>query len=153
MGQCMGAAMGMRGFVRGSEYFSGSFVFHNATIGVWEKGFEKWKGRVLAWHEVDGDHMREAVGYKNFKRMAKEDPKNVTYIDNEEYRRSGKEEEVLDLESVSTGDVKISRTDSVSYKDPTPETIERVVDFSLDLPSTRRRLSNHPPSKNQTSRP
>ncbi|GMH94305.1 hypothetical protein TrST_g2680 [Triparma strigata] len=129
MGQCMGAAMGMRGFVRGSEYFSGSFVFHNATIGLWEKEFEEGKGRVLAWHEVDGDHMREAVGYKNFKRMAKEDPKYVTYIDNEEYRRSGKEEEVLDLESVSTGDVKISRTDSVSYKDPRPETIERVVDF------------------------
>ena len=68
LGQCMGAAMIMRAVAiaekRGRESpFSGHFVFHNATVGSWVEELtglvEGGKGKILAWHEVDGDHMRE----------------------------------------------------------------------------------------------
>ena len=69
-GQCMGAAMAMRAVgtiaqQRGGRKspFSGHFVFHNATVGTWVREItdivERGKGKILAWHELDGDHMRE----------------------------------------------------------------------------------------------
>ena len=93
LGQCMGAAMTMRAFGLASSRsstpspFANAFVFHNATIGTWVPVFEEAvassKAKVMAWHEVDPDHMREAVCYKNFTRLQRIYPKSVQYFDND----------------------------------------------------------------------
>ena len=172
LGQCMGAAMIMRAVAiaekRGRESpFSGHFIFHNATVGSWVEELtglvEGGKGKILAWHEVDGDHMREgesegrkegrvttvasqpqltnpllallvgsAVAYKNLAKLALKFPDKVTFIDNDNYRREGLTDEILETSSLDLPKhLKYlnPRSESISYKDAGSAVILRVVKF------------------------
>jgi pimeloyl-ACP methyl ester carboxylesterase len=85
--QCMGAAMFMRALVLAPDLFGPFHVMHNATIGSFPpqiadiltaKG-----GKLLAYHEVDADHMREAVCYKKLTALMQHAPHLCRYVDNE----------------------------------------------------------------------
>ena len=83
----MGAAMFMRALVLAPDLFGPFHVMHNATIGSFPpqiadiltaKG-----GKLLAYHEVDADHMREAVCYKKLTALMQHAPHLCRYVDNE----------------------------------------------------------------------
>eukprot|EP00518_Triparma_eleuthera_P004760 CAMPEP_0182465206 /NCGR_PEP_ID=MMETSP1319-20130603/9054_1 /TAXON_ID=172717 /ORGANISM="Bolidomonas pacifica, Strain RCC208" /LENGTH=772 /DNA_ID=CAMNT_0024664899 /DNA_START=405 /DNA_END=2723 /DNA_ORIENTATION=+ len=150
LGQCMGAAMTMRAFKLASHSadtspFANAFVFHNATIGTWVPEFEEAvassNAKVMAWHEVDSDHMREAVCYKNLTRLQKLHPKSVEFFDNDRLRSSDPGSPLIlptDL-SPPLPPPRLSRTsdNTVSFKVPTPEIVTRVVNF-FNRPLTKK---------------
>ena len=68
LAQCMGGAMFLRALAAAPSLFGPRHLLHNCTIGVWPEGvpdiLRAKGGGILAYHEVDPDHMREAVAYK-----------------------------------------------------------------------------------------
>jgi dienelactone hydrolase len=128
----MGAGMTMRAFATNPAPFSGAMVFHNATIGTWQPEIEA-NTKILAYHEVDPDHMREAVCSKNLSRMANSNPRAVTYIDNARYREQGMDKETLDFDSTGPlpRDFSWSRSsdNSVSFKAPSSHVLRNIIAF------------------------
>lgn len=147
LGQCMGAAMSIRAFRKSSDLFTGTFIFINATIGTWPSKFESNFGRILAWHELDDDHMREAACYKNLKRLS--ELGRVEFIDNIEYQETGRNDEVLNTEEVQVEG--ISRCDTVSFKNPTRRIIDKVLSFLAKPISKPSLVKNVPKITNVTS--
>ena len=68
LAQCMGGAMFLRALAAAPSLFGPRHLLHNCTIGAWPEGvpdiIRAKGGGILAYHEVDPDHMREAVAYK-----------------------------------------------------------------------------------------
>lgn len=140
LGQCMGSAMAMRAVesakrgANNTSPFSGHFVFHNATAGNWVEEMTELvdggRAKILAWHEVDPDHLKEAVAYKNLSKLADKHPDRVTLIDNDVFRANNRTDVILETNSVrlpKTLDYVNPRSAYISYKDPTNSVIARVV--------------------------
>jgi len=88
--QCMGAAMFLRALVLAPSLFGAFHVLHNATIGSFPlqigEILKAKGGKLLAYHEVDADHMREAVCYKRLTALMQEQPRLCRFVDNERAR-------------------------------------------------------------------
>jgi len=124
----MGAGMSLRALALDKTPFSGKFVFHNATIGSWLDDVLD-DAKILAYHEVDPDHMREAVFYKHLKKM-----NNAELIDNDIYRSIGRGDEALVTNTAEIDDEAAScyynpRSDFIDYKDPSPVVMEKIISF------------------------
>ena len=137
MAQCMGAAMMLRAMSVSPDSFGHHFVVHNATLGIWPDNIDsilKSKGgHIMGWHEVDQDLMREAVCYKNLKRLA-----NIglcTFTDSALERECGRMVNVLDKNQVIAPH--LSRDSHLLYFDPTLEQIEKIMSFFLSRPRLR----------------
>jgi pimeloyl-ACP methyl ester carboxylesterase len=135
LAQCMGAGALLRAIAADPTPFSGKIVTHNATIGAWPSSLDARVAssglRILAYHEVDPDHMREAVCYKNLKRLALSHPESAALVDNALDRGNA-----LEMSSVAVEG--LSRTGCVSYKDPRPHVLERIRRFVHSQPPARK---------------
>jgi len=80
-------------------YFSGFHVMSNTTIGNFPSDIpdilQRKGGALLAYHEFDPDHMREAVAYKALAKLSDESPRLCRFIDNEQ-ARAASQPHVLD---------------------------------------------------------
>jgi pimeloyl-ACP methyl ester carboxylesterase len=84
-GECMGAGISLRAMAKHPGYFSGKMILHNTTIGTWPLEIEdvviRHGGGILAYHETDPDHMREAVAYKKLIELQNKAPESFKLID------------------------------------------------------------------------
>lgn len=91
--QCMGGAMFLRALQTAPDLFGAFHVMHNATIGAFPSEIvdtlKAKGGAMLAYHEVDPDHMREAVCYKALTTIMQQHPTLCRFIDNERARATG----------------------------------------------------------------
>ena len=85
--------MFLRALQQSPDLFGSFHVMHNATIGAFPPEIAKILavkgGALLAYHEVDPDHMREAVCYKALTELMQQQPKLCRYVDNELARAAG----------------------------------------------------------------
>lgn len=132
LGHCMGGAMGLRALSEAPALFGHAHVLNNTTIGVWPKAtakiLEDKGGSLLAYHDADEDHMREAVACKALSKLAKERPELCSFTDCMHEVDAGKAHPfpcgvVDDLAG-------ISRTEKVFVYEPT-EVLKRKVSAHL----------------------
>jgi hypothetical protein len=101
--QCMGGAMFLRAMDAAPGYFGPFHVLHNTTIGSFPSSIadalRQKGGALLAYHELDPDHMREAVAYKALTQLSEDAPKLCRFIDNERARVAS-QPHLLDAEHV-----------------------------------------------------
>jgi pimeloyl-ACP methyl ester carboxylesterase len=88
--QCMGGAMFLRALHMAPGFFGAFHVMSNTTIGNFPPDIaeilQRKGGALLAYHEFDPDHMREAVAYKALTKLSEASPKLCRFIDNERAR-------------------------------------------------------------------
>ena len=88
--QCMGGAMFLRALHTAPGFFGAFHVMSNTTIGNFPSDIadilQRKGGALLAYHEFDPDHMREAVAYKALAKLSEASPKLCRFIDNERAR-------------------------------------------------------------------
>lgn len=85
LGHCMGAAMFLRALSLAPTLFGHAHVLHNTTIGAWPEEtatlLDDKGGSLLAYHDADADHMREAVACKMLGKLARERPELCSFVD------------------------------------------------------------------------
>ena len=85
LGHCMGGAMFLRALSEAPALFGHAHVLNNTTIGVWPEATARILadkgGSLLAYHDADEDHMREAVACKTLTKLARERPELCSFTD------------------------------------------------------------------------
>jgi len=85
LGHCMGGAMFLRALSEAPSLFGHTHVLNNTTIGVWPEEtvsiLDDKGGSLLAFHDADADHMREAVACKALSKLAKDRPELCSFTD------------------------------------------------------------------------
>ena len=136
LGHCMGGAMFLRALSLAPALFAHAHVLNNCTIAAWPEEtarlLEEKGGSLLAYHDADADHMREAVACKMLSKLARERPELCTFVDCEHEVEAGKADPfpsdcVPDAASVS-------RTSEVFVYDPTESLRRRVSAHLLSKP-------------------
>lgn len=151
LGQCMGAGMFLRALSLASGYFAHNHVLSHATIGSWpaetarilaEKG-----GSLLAYHEPDPDHMREAVAYRELTALMGTHPKLCRLIDHEHERArataTATEPDVLPATAIALEN--LSRDPSVFVFDPNLACTGRIMAFLQRTPTVHGALAGPKP--------
>lgn len=91
--QCMGGAMFLRALHAAPGFFGAFHVLSNTTIGSFPADIpdilRRKGGALLGYHELDPDHMREAVAYKALFALSAAEPKLCRLVDNARARTAG----------------------------------------------------------------
>ena len=136
LGHCMGAAMFLRALSEVPSLFGHTHVLNNATTGVWPEEtariLDEKGGSLLAYHDADADHMRDAVACKMLKKLAKERPELCSFVDCMHQVEAGK---AHPFPSGSVQDLAgVSRTDEAFVYEPTEALKQRVRAHLLSAP-------------------
>ena len=132
LGHCMGGAMFLRALSEAPMLFGHAHVLSNTTIGAWPEAtariLEEKGGSLLAYHDVDEDHMREAVACKALSKLARERPELCNFTDCMHEVEAGKAHPFpSDCVTVLAG---VSRTGNAFVYEPT-EALKRQVSAHL----------------------
>lgn len=149
--QCMGGAMFLRALECAPLLFSHNHVMENCTIGTWPEKISSIlrakKGKFLAYHEVDADHMREAVAYRRLTAMMLDESTLCTYIDNERARKAasslGIEGNFIDSVSINVPGLSRSAEGDCFLFEPNPTCFRAIMDHVTALSTDHSTKSFH----------
>ncbi len=131
--QCMGAAMILRAIHQQPHVFENApLLFHHTTLGHWPdsmtEALRAANVTILAYHDVDDDHLPQAVAYKKLQKLNSDPRFPVTFVDN----ACPPDNSPPHLSPTTMRIKYVSRCAVVCVFDPPP----RVRDFFLDFLTT-----------------